>query len=194
MLNHLYMFCYVCEMTSKDSLTSMPGFGWDYALQWCHNEHDGISNHWRLCCLRNCLFRCRSKKTSKFHVTGLCDGNSPVTGEFPSQRTSNAENVSIWWCHHESSYAASIGPGPGTWCSHVLMHYDMYKCCTWYQLQHISFVAKALMISCAFIIRWDIWYKFTANDVDYLCQKISSSIGSSVSLVITTGAPLTDMA
>ena len=27
-------------------------------------------------------------------------GNSPVTGEFPAQRASNAENVSIWWCHH----------------------------------------------------------------------------------------------
>ena len=27
-------------------------------------------------------------------------GNSPVTGAFPSQRASNAENVSIWWRHH----------------------------------------------------------------------------------------------
>ena len=26
--------------------------------------------------------------------------NSPVTGEFPTQRASNAENVSIWWRHH----------------------------------------------------------------------------------------------
>ena len=25
---------------------------------------------------------------------------SPVTGEFPAQRASNAENVSEWWCHH----------------------------------------------------------------------------------------------
>ena len=23
-----------------------------------------------------------------------------MTGEFPAQRASNAENVSIWWCHH----------------------------------------------------------------------------------------------
>ena len=42
----------------------------------------------------------RSKKTSKLRVTGLCAGNSPVTGEFPAQRASNAENVSIWWRHH----------------------------------------------------------------------------------------------
>ena len=28
--------------------------------------------------------------------------NSPVTGEFTAQRSSNAENVSIWWRHHET--------------------------------------------------------------------------------------------
>ena len=28
-------------------------------------------------------------------------GNSPRTGGFPAQRASNAENVSIWWRHHE---------------------------------------------------------------------------------------------
>ena len=39
------------------------------------------------------------KKTPKPRVTGLCEGNSPVTGEFPAQRASNAENVSIWWRH-----------------------------------------------------------------------------------------------
>ena len=26
---------------------------------------------------------------------------SPVAGEFPAQMASNAENVSIWWRHHE---------------------------------------------------------------------------------------------
>ena len=46
------------------------------------------------------LFRCKSKETSKLRVTGLCEWNSPVAGEFPAQRASNAENVSIWWCHH----------------------------------------------------------------------------------------------
>ena len=69
-------------------------------LQWCHNECDGISNNWHLNCLLNRLFRHRSKKTSKLCITGLCKGNSPVTGEFPTQRASNAENISIWWHHH----------------------------------------------------------------------------------------------
>ena len=45
--------------------------------------------------------RHRSQKTSKLRVTGLCEGNSPVTAEFPAQKASNAENVSIWWRHHE---------------------------------------------------------------------------------------------
>ena len=47
------------------------------------------------------FFRRRSKKASKIRVTGLCAGNSPVTGEFPAQMASNAENVSIWWRHHD---------------------------------------------------------------------------------------------
>ena len=60
----------------------------------------GVSNHQPHDCLLNRLFRRRWKKTSKLRVTGLCVGNSPGTGEFPAQMASNAENVSIWWCHH----------------------------------------------------------------------------------------------
>ena len=70
-------------------------------LQWRHNGHDSISNHQPYDCLLNRLFRRRSKKTSKFRVTGLCVGNLPVTGEFPAQMAGNAENVSIWWRHHD---------------------------------------------------------------------------------------------
>ena len=54
-------------------------------------------------CLLNRLFRRRSKKTSKLCVTGLCAGNLPVTGEFPAQMASNAENDSIWWRHQVMS-------------------------------------------------------------------------------------------
>ena len=72
---------------------------------WRHNDHNGVSNHHPHDCLLNLLFRHRSKKTSKLHITGLCAGNSLVTGEFPAQRASNAENVSIWWRHHEVSAA-----------------------------------------------------------------------------------------
>ena len=44
-------------------------------LQWRHNERDGVSNHLRLDCLLSRLFRRKSKKTSKFRITGLCEGN-----------------------------------------------------------------------------------------------------------------------
>ena len=74
---------------------------------WSRNPHYSdtikgtiVSNHRRLECSRNHLFRRRSKKTPKLCVTCLCEGNSPVTDESPTQRTSNAENVSIWWRHH----------------------------------------------------------------------------------------------
>ena len=70
------------------------------SLRWHHNEHDCVSNHHRFDCLLNRLFRSRSKKISKVRITGLCVWNSPETGEFPTQRASNAEIVSIWWRHH----------------------------------------------------------------------------------------------
>ena len=71
-------------------------------LQWRHNGRDSVSNHQPYYCLLNCLFKRRSTKTSKLRVTGPCAGNSPVTGEFPAQMACNAENVSIWWRHHEN--------------------------------------------------------------------------------------------
>ena len=55
-------------------------------LQRRHNARDGVSNHQPHDCLLNCLFRDRSKKTSKLRVIGLWAGNSPLTGEFPAQR------------------------------------------------------------------------------------------------------------
>ena len=70
------------------------------ALQLRHNGRDSVSNRQPHDCLLNCLFRRRWKKTSKLRVTGLCVGNSPLTGEFPAQMASYAENVSIWWRHH----------------------------------------------------------------------------------------------
>ena len=64
-------------------------------LQWRPNGRDGVSNNQPHDCLLNSLFRCRYKKTLKLHVTGLC--------EFPAQRAGNAENIPIWWRHHEMS-------------------------------------------------------------------------------------------
>ena len=87
-------------------------------LQWRHNGYDSVSNHQPHGCLLSRLFRCRSKKTSKLRATGLCEGNSPGTGEFPAQMASNAETVSIWWRHHEFK---TIHYGP----QHLLMQIIM---------------------------------------------------------------------
>ena len=66
-----------------------------HTLQWRHNGRDGVSNHRRLDCLLNRLFGCKSKKTLKVRVHGLCEGNSPVTGEFPAQRANNAKMLPL---------------------------------------------------------------------------------------------------
>ena len=47
--------------------------------------------------LLNRLFRRRSKKMRKFRFTGI------VRAIHLSQKASKAENVSIWWRHHEST-------------------------------------------------------------------------------------------
>ena len=68
-----------------------------YALQWRHNGCDGVSYHQPHDYLLNRFIRHRCRRTSKLCVTGFCEGNSAVTGEFPTQRYNIAEKVSIWW-------------------------------------------------------------------------------------------------
>ena len=69
--------CVVCFCWSKSlRLNSHPS---NISLQLRHNERDSVSNHQPHHCLLNRLFGCRSKKTSKLHVTGLCVGKWPVT-------------------------------------------------------------------------------------------------------------------
>ena len=101
----LFWTLWKCETECDFNLSSMPlrtdtSVG-VFTLQWRHNGHESVSNHQPYDCLINRLFRRRSKKTPKLRVTGLCAGNSPGTGELPAQMASNAENVSIWWRHHD---------------------------------------------------------------------------------------------
>ena len=92
--------------------------------------------------------RRKSKKTSKLHVTGLGEGNSQLTGEFPAQRASNAENVSIWWRHHGKAESACIILE--MYVRHQLMHGDLF-----YQLQ----LAKPAS-NFGYIQAWVITYKW----------------------------------
>ena len=91
--------------------------------QWRHNESDGVSNHQRLHCLL---------------IWPLC-------GEFTghrSQKASNAENVSIWWRHHERE----------TWS--ILYHHGWglgrlgWRCCTLKQIppRYSELIIKVIVI------------------------------------------------
>ena len=80
--------------------------GLTHVLQWRHNERVGFSNHQGLDCLHTRLFSRRSKKSSASlaFVRGMYRRpvDSPVTGEFPAERTSN--DVIMWlsqckWCY-----------------------------------------------------------------------------------------------
>ena len=87
-LTSKYYFCIVCTLGCKHR---SPNYN-DVIMTTMT-----VSNHQPRGCLLNRLCRHRSKKTSKVRVTGLIVG----TGEFPAQRASYAENVSIWWRHHD---------------------------------------------------------------------------------------------
>ena len=104
LLTQAHVFLPLCATNHQMSYSWIRLINWlNYkvtSLQWCHNDRDGVSNHQPHDCLPKRLFKRRSKKTSKLRVTGPCEGNSPVTGEFPAQMANNAEIVSIWWCHH----------------------------------------------------------------------------------------------
>ena len=69
--------------------------------------------------------RHKSMKAAKLRVTGFV-GNSPVTGEFPAQRASNTENISIWWRHH----VAKLGKAPCT-PSHSITRTFWSRLCEW---------------------------------------------------------------
>ena len=122
-------------------------------LEWRHDERNGVSNFRRFEFLRNRLLRRRSKKISKLCVTGLCEGNSPMTCGFPSQRASIAEKVSNWWRHHMNP--PSVLPIYLTWSSPLLQMVE-------YETQHkpwrhslfYSLFLKRLMMSGRFNFTW----------------------------------------
>ena len=79
------------------------------ALQWRHDERDGVSNNQPNDCLFSRLFRRRSKKTSKLRVTDLCEGNSPVWWWW---------GWWWWWCDGGGvgHWGMSLTLLLGTWC------------------------------------------------------------------------------
>ena len=95
---------YVHMFTSSSTAKNKPPI----TLQCRHNGCDSVSTYQPHDYLFNRLFRRRSKNTSKLRVTGLCAGNSPGTGEFPTQMASYTENDSTWWCHHDHTHTCLL--------------------------------------------------------------------------------------
>ena len=81
-LKILHSQCHVCWWSGAASSQCL-------TLQWRHNERDGVSNPQPHDCFFDRLFKVQIKENIK------------VTGEFPAQMANNAENVSIWWRHHD---------------------------------------------------------------------------------------------
>ena len=107
-INHDVMLCWyhIFHLITRNRLGNVISSTESYRLYRYRNltllqlNSRYVSNNQPHDCLFNRLFGCRTKKTSKLRVTGLCEGNSPVTGEFPAQKVSDAKNVAIWRRHH----------------------------------------------------------------------------------------------
>ena len=104
--NHLHFDCILLVQAEKNMIRIIAPLRRESIGKWKFpqqraNDAESFSMSWQTSsmivynlqphdCLHNRLFRRKSKETR----------NSPVPGESPAQRASNAENVSIWWRHH----------------------------------------------------------------------------------------------
>ena len=107
----IFMPCVLLQWvkTFIRKVTGIEGLSFEHDLM-SPSERDHITVRWRLKSPESRLFtqpfvQTQIKENIKaprhWPLWGEFTGDSPVTGEFPAQRASNAENVSIWWRHHE---------------------------------------------------------------------------------------------
>ena len=93
------------------------------SLQWRHNKHDAVWNHWRPECVFNRPLRRGPKNTSKLRVTG------PLCGEFTGDRGS-PRTKGQWRgkCFHSmmSSLCNDTEASSKTQCCGKLCIYDTY--------------------------------------------------------------------
>ena len=135
-------------------------------VHWRHHRRDGVPIHHPQDCLLHRLFKRTSKKTPKLRVTGLCEGNSPVTGEFPAQRASNAENVSIWWRHHEKNTSPDfIVVKPGNSLNIKILSHQINQSNAHWRVKSIKFKFK-------FLIHHFIWYKW----INWLIKSVNGFV------------------
>ena len=106
-------------------------------MAFCYQGTHTLQSLWyKVCSYFNSkyLFRRRSKKTSHLHVTGFCEGNSSVTGEFPAQGASNAErflsidDVVMILSHSGLLQVLSLTQGLSNICINIYLYICMYIC------------------------------------------------------------------
>ena len=130
-----------------------------FVLQWLQNEHDGVSNHRRIDFLHNRFFRRRSKKKSTLHVTGLCEGNSPVN--FPhkgpvKRKRFPLDDVIMGICGLVGfEFLCALYQGYNTYVYHIYIYIYVYVCvCVARVLSFVSFginIANIVCITCGTI-------------------------------------------
>ena len=89
------------------------------------------SSAWRL--FTQSLIQPQIKENIKAPRHWPLGGDAPVTGEFPAQRASKAENVSIWWRHHAGNIY-HFPHGIGRLCT--VMLYEL--CFLYFDMRHTS--------------------------------------------------------
>ena len=100
-------------------------------------------------------------------------GNSPVTGELPAQRASNAQNVSIWWRHHDSVMFDTGKSAPHL--SRLGWYLDTR--CSGVECRHIIFLTNITINECC-ISAWQWWdvyahvHSFWTTDLGFLTLDI----------------------
>ena len=103
---------FVCYQENESSRASAPSF---QAIGKCHPSMAAI--RYMSCSTRITVASKVGSKASQIYFWPFV-GHSPETSEFPQQRASNAEKVSIWWRQHG---LVGIGPNP------VLLPYGCFQ-------------------------------------------------------------------
>ena len=94
-----------------------------YTLRWRHNGRDWVSNHQASPLFTQPFIQAQIKENIKApRHWPLC---GEFTGEFPAQMASNAENVSIWWRHHELDGHLTTAKHNATWTGGISKRHHM---------------------------------------------------------------------
>ena len=125
-------YCLCHKPWTKMELQVTPCMGWHYSDIIMSAKVSQIT-----CVSIVCSAICSDADQRKVRVTGLCEGNSPVTSGFPSQRASITESVSsIWWHHHWDHLSTSdLRERMQVYLAlHVMIHNSNINYCTYFIL------------------------------------------------------------